>query len=81
VNPAFTPDVVTAAYRVADSSTNIITPMMIYMGIILAFMRRYVPKFTLGELIIAMFPFAVAFLLVWTAFLVIWVALGIPLGF
>jgi aminobenzoyl-glutamate transport protein len=81
VNPSFTPDVVTAAYRVADSSTNIITPMMIYMGIILAFMRRYVPKFTLGELIIAMFPFSVTFLIVWTAFLVAWVSLGIPLGF
>lgn len=81
VNPSFTPDVVTAAYRVADSSTNIITPMMIYMGIILAFMRRYVPKFTLGELIIAMFPFSVTFITVWTAFLVAWVSLGIPLGF
>ncbi len=81
VNPDFTPDVVAAAYRVADSSTNIITPMMIYMGIILAFMRRYVPRFTLGELIIAMFPFSVVFLLVWTAFLVGWVALGVPLGF
>lgn len=81
VNPNFTPDVVTAAYRVADSSTNIITPMMIYMGIILAFMRRYVPRFTLGELIIAMFPFTVVFITVWTAFLVVWVALGIPLGF
>jgi aminobenzoyl-glutamate transport protein len=81
VNPAFTPDVVTAAYRVADSSTNIITPMMIYMGIILAFMRRYVPQFTLGELIIAMFPYSVVFLITWTLFLVGWVALGIPLGF
>jgi aminobenzoyl-glutamate transport protein len=81
VNPDITPDVVTAASRVADSSTNIITPMMIYMGIILAFMRRYVPKFTLGELIIAMFPFSVAFLTIWTAFLVGWGALGIPLGF
>jgi aminobenzoyl-glutamate transport protein len=81
VNPAMTPDVVAAAYRVGDSVTNIITPMMFYAGVILAFARRYVPAFTLGELFILMFPYSVVFLLVWTTFLVGFFALGIPLGF
>jgi aminobenzoyl-glutamate transport protein len=81
VNPAMTPDVVAAAYRVGDSPTNIIAPMMTYAGVILAFMRRYVPGFTLGEMFILMAPYAFAFLGVWTVMLVVWVWLGIPLGF
>jgi aminobenzoyl-glutamate transport protein len=81
VNPAMTPDVVAAAYRVGDSPTNIITPMMTYAGVILVFMRRYVPGFTLGEMFILMAPYAFVFLAVWTVFLVAWVSLGIPLGF
>jgi aminobenzoyl-glutamate transport protein len=81
VNPAMTPDVVAAAYRVGDSPTNIITPMMTYAGVILLFMRRYVPGFTLGEMFILMAPYAFAFLAAWTLMLVAWVGLGIPLGF
>lgn len=81
VNPAMTPDVVAAAYRVGDSPTNIITPMMTYAGVILVFMRRYVPGYTLGEMFILMAPYAFTFLAVWTLFLVAWVGLGIPLGF
>lgn len=81
VNPAMTPDVVAAAYRVGDSVTNIITPMMIYAGVILAFMRRYVPRFTLGEMFVLMFPYSVAFLLAWSLLLVAFFALGIPFGF
>jgi aminobenzoyl-glutamate transport protein len=81
VNPAMTPDVVAAAYRVGDSPTNIITPMMTYAGVILVFMRRYVPGFTLGEMFLLMAPYALVFLGVWTVFLVVWVSLGIPLGF
>lgn len=81
VNPAMTPDVVAAAYRVGDSVTNIITPMMTYAGVILAFMRRYVPGFTLGEMFVMMFPYSVAFLLSWGALLVVFFLAGIPLGF
>ncbi len=81
VNPAMTPDVVAAAYRVGDSPTNVITPMMTYAGVILVFMRRYVPGFTLGEMFILMAPYAFVMLGVWTAFLLAWVSLGIPLGF
>ena len=81
VNPMMTPDVVSAAFRVGDSVTNIITPMMIYMGVILAFMRRYVPSFTLGELIITMVPYSIAFLVTWSAMLVVFLTFGIPLGF
>lgn len=81
VNPQMTPDLVAAAFRVADSSTNIITPMMTYAGVILAFMRKYKSDLTFGDLIIMMVPYSVAFMLVWTALLIGFFAFGVPLGF
>jgi len=80
VNPAMTPDFVAAAYRVADSSTNIITPMMAYAGVILAFMRKYKPDMSFGDMLLLMAPYSLAFLFIWTALLVAFFALGIPLG-
>lgn len=80
VNNAMTPDIVAAAYRVADSSTNIITPLMSYAGLILVFMRKYKPEYTLGDMIALMFPYSMAFLVVWTAVLIAFFAFGIPLG-
>jgi aminobenzoyl-glutamate transport protein len=81
VNPQMTPDLVAAAFRVADSSTNIITPMMTYAGVILAFMRKYRPDMAFGDMLLIMLPYSAAFLLVWTALLVGFFTLGIPLGF
>ncbi len=81
VNPAMTPDLISAAFRVADSSTNIITPMMSYAGVILAFMRKYKPEMSIGDQIAIMIPYSIAFMLVWTALLVAFFAFGIPLGF
>ncbi|MEM7054284.1 MAG: AbgT family transporter [Pseudomonadota bacterium] len=80
VNPNMTPDFVAAAYRVADSSTNIITPMMAYAGVILAFMRKYRPDMGFGDMLLIMLPYSIAFLLVWTTLLVGFFMLGIPLG-
>jgi aminobenzoyl-glutamate transport protein len=81
VNPQMTPEVVAAAYRVADSSTNVVTPMMAYAGVILAFMRRYRPEMSLGDLIIMMFPYSACFLVSWTALLLAFFLLGLPFGF
>lgn len=81
VNPAMTPDLVAAAYRLADSSTNIITPLMTYAGVILAFMRKYKPELTFGEVIALMLPYSIVFLVFWTALLIVFFAFGIPLGF
>lgn len=81
VNPAMTPELVAAAYRVADSSTNIITPMMTYAGVILAFMRKYKPDLTFGDVITLMLPYSLVFLVFWTALLIGFFTLGIPFGF
>ena len=81
VNPSMTPDVVAAAYRVADSCTNTITPLMTYAGVILVYMRKYKPDFTLGNLIGTMLPYSMVFLVVWTLLLICFILFKIPLGF
>ncbi|MBM7585746.1 aminobenzoyl-glutamate transport protein [Bacillus pakistanensis] len=75
-NPAF----IQAAYRIADSSTNIITPMNPYIIVILAFMREYDKKAGLGTLISLMLPYTIAFLSVWIVLLLAFALLGIPFG-
>ncbi len=81
VNPQMTPDLVAAAYRVADSSTNIITPMMSYAGIVLAFMRRYRPELGFGDMLLMMLPYSICFLLTWTALLLVFFVFRLPFGF
>ncbi|MFU8814012.1 MAG: AbgT family transporter, partial [Pseudomonadales bacterium] len=74
------PDLTQAAYRVGDSSTNIITPLMPYFPLVVVFCQRYVTSTGIGTVVAMMLPFSVAFLVVWTAFLMIYWLLGIPLG-
>lgn len=77
----YAPEVIQAAYRIGDSSTNIITPMMSYFGLIMAFAAKYVPRAGVGTLIAMMLPYSVAFLLLWSSFFFIWVfMLGLPVG-
>lgn len=77
----YSPEVIQAAYRIGDSTTNIITPMMSYFGLILAWATRYDRNLGVGTLIAMMLPYTIFFLLFWSAFFYIWVfALGIPVG-
>ncbi len=76
----FHPAFVQAAYRIADSSTNIITPMNPYIIIVLAFMKEYDKKAGLGTLISLMLPYSIAFLSVWIVLLLGFALLGIPVG-
>jgi aminobenzoyl-glutamate transport protein len=75
------PDLAQAAYRIGDSSTNIITPLMPYFPLIVVFCRRYVRGAGIGTLAAMMLPYALCFLVAWTGFLLLWWALGLPLGF
>jgi aminobenzoyl-glutamate transport protein len=74
------PEATQAAYRLGDSSTNIITPVMSYFPLVLVAARRYMPDFGIGSLVAAMLPFSVAFLISSLAMLGLWLALEIPLG-
>ncbi len=77
----YSPEVIQAAYRIGDSSTNIITPMMSYFGLIMAFVARYVPKAGVGTLIAMMLPYSVAFIVLWSIFFFTWTfVLGLPVG-
>ncbi|MCX7894592.1 MAG: AbgT family transporter [Thermoanaerobaculum sp.] len=74
------PAVTQAAFRIGDSVTNVVTPMMSYFALIVTFVERYVPRAGIGTLISLMLPYSLIFTVAWTLFLVLWVLLGIPVG-
>ena len=74
------PDLTQAAYRIGDSSTNIITPLMPYFPLVVVFAQRYVTKTGIGTVTAMMLPYSVTFLVAWTIFLMIYWAIGFPLG-
>jgi aminobenzoyl-glutamate transport protein len=76
----YTPEFTQAAYRIGDSTTNIISPMMSYFALIIAFMQRYRGDAGIGTLVATMLPYSVAFLVGWIILLVIWILVGLPVG-
>lgn len=77
----YSPEVIQAAYRIGDSTTNIITPMMSYFGLILAFGVRYDRNLGIGTLVSTMLPYSIFFLIGWITLFYLWVfALGLPVG-
>lgn len=74
------PDLTQAAYRIGDSSTNIITPLMPYFPLVVVFCQRYVKSTGIGTVVSMMLPYSISFLVIWTAFLMLWWGAGIPLG-
>jgi aminobenzoyl-glutamate transport protein len=76
----YSPEVVQAAYRVGDSTTNIITPLMPYFPVVIAFAQKYDRRSGIGTLISAMLPYSVVFFLGWAVMFSVWVALSLPMG-
>lgn len=76
----YSPEFTTMAYRVADSSTNIITPLMTYFAIIIAFAQKYDKNIGIGTLISVMLPYSIFFFIFWAIMLIIWSLVGLPLG-
>jgi aminobenzoyl-glutamate transport protein len=76
----YSPELVQGVYRIGDSSTNLISPMMSFFALIVAFVQRYDAKAGIGTVMATMLPYSVAFLVVWTVLLVVWMLLGLPLG-
>lgn len=74
------PDGATAVYRVGDSATNIITPLMVYFPLILVFARRWVKDFGLGSLTATMIPYSIWMLISGILLVVAWTYLGFDLG-
>lgn len=76
----WSPELTQAAYRVGDSFSNIITPLLPYFPLVIIFAQRYVKDIGIGTLISAMVPYSVAFAVVSISLLILWMVLGIPLG-
>jgi aminobenzoyl-glutamate transport protein len=74
------PDLTQAAYRVGDSTTNIITPLMPYFPLVVVFCQKYVKGSGVGTLLALMLPYSVCFLIGWSIFLLVYWWLGFPLG-
>ena len=74
------PELTQAAYRIGDSSTNIISPLMSYFAMIVVFAKRYDKKSGIGTIISTMLPYSLIFLAGWTVLMIIWYVLNLPLG-
>jgi aminobenzoyl-glutamate transport protein len=74
------PELTQAAYRVGDSSTNIITPLNPYLPLFVVFAKRYYTGTGIGTIISMMFPYSISFLVLWTLFLILFWMVGLPLG-
>ncbi len=76
----YSPELSQVVYRIGDSVTNVISPMMSFFALIIAFVHKYDSKAGIGTIIATMVPYSMAFLLVWVLLLVAWLLLGLPLG-
>lgn len=76
----YSPELCQLAYRIGDSCTNIITPMMTYFAVIIAFAQRYDKKASIGTITATMIPYSLTFLIGWILLLIIWLSLGLPIG-
>ena len=74
------PDLTQAAYRVGDSVSNIITPLLPYFPLVVVFCQRYVKDTGIGTLVSMMIPYSIIFMITWSIFLLIYWWIGIPLG-
>jgi len=74
------PEAVLAAYRVADSPINVITPLNAYFALIVVFAQKYDTKAGVGTIVALMIPYVIALYAIWTILFVAWFLLGLPWG-
>lgn len=75
------PELAQLAYRIGDSSTNIISPLMSYFALMIVYCNKYNKKFGMGEIITYMIPYSIAILISSTLFLIVWLIFNFPIGF
>lgn len=74
------PELSQVVFRIGDSVTNIISPMMSFFALIIAYFQKYDKESGIGTIISTMLPYSIIFFIVWTALLLIWIKFNIPLG-
>jgi aminobenzoyl-glutamate transport protein len=76
----YSPELSQVVFRIGDSVTNVISPMMSFFALIIVYYQKYDPKAGIGTLIATMLPYSIGFFIAWTALLIVWILFGIPLG-
>jgi aminobenzoyl-glutamate transport protein len=76
----YSPELTQCAYRIGDSCTNVVTPMMSYFALIVAFAQKHKPESGIGTIIATMLPYSLFFLITWSLLLIVWILIGIPVG-
>jgi aminobenzoyl-glutamate transport protein len=76
----YSPELSQAAYRVGDSVTNVISPLLPYFALIIVYFQKYDKNAGIGTIMATMTPFSIAFFIGWVALLIVWILLGLPLG-
>ena len=76
----YSPELVQVAYRIGDSCTNLITPLMAYFAMVVVFAKKYDDNSGIGTLVSTMLPYCICFLIGWSLLLILWMAAGLPLG-
>lgn len=76
----YSPALTQVAYRIGDSCTNLISPLMSYFAMVVVFAKKYDSKAGIGTLISMMLPYSLFFLIAWSLLLVVWMLTGLPLG-
>ncbi|MFO7924887.1 MAG: AbgT family transporter [Bacteroidales bacterium] len=76
----YSPELTQAAYRIGDSYSNILTPLLPYFPLVIVFAQKYVKNVGIGTLISMMLPYAIAFMIIRIPMLLLWIWLGLPLG-
>ncbi|MBM7661790.1 p-aminobenzoyl-glutamate transporter AbgT [Bacillus mesophilus] len=80
MNLGCSPEFTQQVYRIADSTTNVISPLMPYFAIVIGFAQKYDKKVGIGTLISTMLPYSIAFTIVWVLMLIIWMLTGADIG-
>lgn len=76
----YTPELTQVVYRIGDSVTNIISPMMSFFALIIVYFQKYDEKAGIGTLVATMLPYSVIFFIGWLVLLIAWLLIGLPLG-
>jgi aminobenzoyl-glutamate transport protein len=76
----YSPELSQMVYRIGDSISNVISPMMSFFALIIAFFQKYDSKSGIGTIIATMLPYSLVFFVAWVLLLIVWLLLGLPLG-
>jgi len=76
----YSPELSQSVFRIGDSVTNVISPMMSFFALIIVYYQKYDSKAGIGTLVGTMLPYSMMFFIVWSALMIVWILLGLPLG-